>query len=391
MRAMRVFSILPFAVVLAACSSSEGGRQDGETFTGETARTSMVSEAVTSGPPSCAASGSGTTTCGSGETGQKGAKHESCCTSIALPNGGAQLDKYQVTAGRMHAFIVAVKGDVRDWYASAKGTLRADAVAQIDPYASYLPTGFVDVKGDDWANAYEQLGAYIYLVDQPSSEQGCWVGTKTDFAFGAHTYPTPQLPGLPETRQVSNARLFEKPLNCVPYPLGAAFCAWDGGRLETSDEHDAAWGSGTYPWGASPTPGGYMMVNNQWTLVDFASGPNFGQACPTCDTTHANAGYDYEYPVIANPWDYSVYISAPGRFPLGAGPLGHADTAGDLMEITATTNGSSTATTAWGTKVTETDVRWSKNGSWEVHPIGYAGFSFPFMTKYGKAGIRCAR
>ncbi len=44
----------------------------------------------------------------------------------------------------------------------------------------------------------------------------------------------------------------EKPLNCVPYLMAQAFCIWDGGRLETFPEWQAAWGAGTYPWGASP-------------------------------------------------------------------------------------------------------------------------------------------
>jgi hypothetical protein len=44
-----------------------------------------------------------------------------------------------------------------------------------------------------------------------------------------------------------------------------------------------------------------------------------------------------------------------------------------------------------GAAFNQTAYRWSKNGSWEGHTIGYTGFKFAFMTKYGKTGGRCAR
>src|SRR5690606_23237595 len=46
-------------------------------------------------------------TCGAGDTGTPGAKHESCCTTVSVDDrsqgqGGAfRIDKYHVTAGRM--------------------------------------------------------------------------------------------------------------------------------------------------------------------------------------------------------------------------------------------------------------------------------------------------
>jgi hypothetical protein len=62
------------------------------------------------------------------------------------------------------------------------------------------------------------------------------------------------------------------------------------------------------------------------------------------------------------------------------------------MELTGTLTGSSTTTTDYrGATVTQPNVQWTKNGSWEGHPIGFEGFAFPIMTKYGKTGIRCAR
>jgi hypothetical protein len=286
----------------------------------------------------------------------------------------------------MRAFVLATNGNVRGWYESAKATLRTDAVAQLDPYVAYLPT---DVTGYPYGTN-DQLGGFIYLPKEPSKSQGCWVGTAKDPGYGSHTYPLPA-GAESETRGLTASQLAEKALNCVAYPMAAAFCAWDGGRLQTKDEHDTAWGAATYPWGAGPTPGGYATVNGQWTLIDSAT----GLACPTCDTTHANWSYSYTHP--ARPrngatWDYAVYIGEPGRLPNGGGSLGHADLAGNLMELTATFDGTSTTTTDYrGQSVTLPNVRWTKNGSWEGHPIGFDGWSFPVLTKYGKTGLRCAR
>jgi hypothetical protein len=61
-----------------------------------------------------------------------------------------------------------------------------------------------------------------------------------------------------------------------------------------------------------------------------------------------------------------------------------------MMELTATLNGTETMLDRNGTSVTQARVRWSKNGSWEGHQVN-AGYSFAFMTKYGKVGGRCAR
>jgi hypothetical protein len=326
---------------------------------------------------SCTGSGAGITTCGTGA--------EGCCSAIPLANG-VRLDKFQVTAGRMRSFMSATGGDVRGWYAQTKASLRADAVAQIDPYVGYLPT---NASGYPWG-VEDQLGGFIYLPAEPSASQGCYVGNAKSPGYGAHTYPL-AAGADGETRGLTAAQLAAKALNCVTYPLAAAFCAWDGGRLQVKDEHDAAWGSGTYPWGTGPSPGGYATVKGQWTLIDSAT----GKACPTCDTTHANWSYSYAHPATQRNgafWDYALYVGEPGRLPKGDGSLGHADLAGNLMELTATFDGTSTTTTDYrGQSITLPNVRWTKNGSWEGHPIGYDAWTFPILTKYGKTGLRCAR
>jgi formylglycine-generating enzyme required for sulfatase activity len=351
----------------AACSSSESPEVDDAPVVAE-----GVSE-LAAATPSCGVTGAGLSTCGSG--------NESCCAAIDLGTG-VKLDKFQVTAGRMRQFLKATRGDVAGWYAESKAALRPDAVAQLDAYASYLPRSL--------SASYQALGGFIYLPSMPSAAQGCFVGDATNPGYGSHTYPLPS--GYePEVRGLSANQLAAKALNCVPYPLAAAFCAWDGGRLQTNEEHDLAYGAAAYPWGASPIPGGWAMVGGLWTFVSSVD----GAACPTCDVTHVDWSYSYAHPATPSNgayWDYAIYVLEPGRLPAGNGPLGHADLAGNLMEWTGTFPGTSTTTrSSSGKRVAQPDVQWTKNGSWEGHPIGYEGFAFPIMTKYGKTGLRCAR
>jgi hypothetical protein len=328
----------------------------------------------------------GGTTCGTGEVGEAGAKHESCCGAIAIPGRATKLDKYKITAGRMRAFVERTKGDVRGWYESNKASLSATQKNQIEAYKGYLPS---DLDSYPYGANY-QLGGTAYLPTRPSVSQGCYVGNAGNPAYGSHTYWNGTLEQ--EDRGFDQSFLDRLLLNCVTYPMIAAFCAWDGGRVETYEEHAAAFGGSTYPWGAAPNAGGFAVVNGSFQAYGPASAPS--GACPSCDTTRVNWLYNYQFPEGGNagkPWDYAYWMSAPGRFPAGASSAGHQDIAGLLMEITATATGTDTVADLNGLTTTQTKVMWSKNGSWEGHAVGYAGFDFAVMTKYGKTGGRCAR
>jgi hypothetical protein len=318
-------------------------------------------------------------TCGTGEVGDASAKHESCCTSLPIPGSATRLDKYKVTSGRMRAFIDRTNGDVQSWYASNKDSLSAAARAQIDPYVSSLPSGRTnDPNGADY-----QLGATIYLADRPSTQQGCFVGNASNQAYGSHTWWNGSLEG--EDRGFDQSFLDRLPLNCVPYPLMAAFCAWDGGRLQTFEENAAAQGGTTYPWGNAPAAGGFTVINGQFTMVGPATQGFTTTPCPSCDSTRMNWHNNYQFPAggnAAKPWDYAYWMSAPGRFATDVGPGGHMDVGGLLIELTASTSTDAKYGAA---------VRWSKQGSWEGHQIGNTSWVFPVMTKYGKTGGRCAR
>jgi hypothetical protein len=66
--------------------------------------------------PSCAGGVHGISTCGTGEFGDAWKSHETCCKSLPVPgyadpdHGGktTYLDKYEITAGRLRAFITTI-------------------------------------------------------------------------------------------------------------------------------------------------------------------------------------------------------------------------------------------------------------------------------------------
>ncbi len=331
-------------------------------------------------------------TCGEGEVtaaGLPGPKNESCCGAITIPGRATKLDKYKITAGRMRAFVERTKGDVLGWYTANKASLSATQTAQIEAYQGFLPS---DLSSYPYGANY-QLGATAYMPTLPSNQQGCFTGSAANPSYGSHTYWNGTLEQ--EDRGFEQALLDRLPLNCVAYPMLAAFCAWDGGRLETNDEFNAAFGAATYPWGNSPAAGGYATIGGTWQLFGPGAALQANQAaCPSCNPNYANWNHNYQLPAggnAAKPWDYAYWISPPGRFPLGANGVGHQDLAGSMLEITATITGTQTAPDLNGQSTTQAKLAWSKNGSWEGHRIGNTTFEFAVMTKYGKTGGRCAR
>lgn len=322
-------------------------------------------------------------TCGPDQT------QESCCIDLQIPGRATHLDKYKITAGRMRAFVDRTKGDVKGWYEANAATLSAVQRAQIEPFVDFLPS---DRDSFPYGADY-QLGGTAYLPALPSPEQGCFTGNAKNPAYGSHTFDNGAIEN--EERGFDRAFLDRLPLNCVTYPMIAAFCAWDGGRVETYDEHEAAWGPTTYPWGALPNAGGYETIAGEWSLFGPGAALQVDQkACPACEDDYANWHYAYQSPVGGNPqrpWDFAYWMSAPGRFPKGAGPGGHMDLAGVMLEISATFTTNAVVTDLDGKTSTQPKVRWTKNGSWEGHRIGNGTFEFAVMTKYSKAGGRCAR
>lgn len=331
-------------------------------------------------------------TCGSGEENEAGKQHESCCTTLPVTTAGnVKLEKYNITAGRMRTFLDRVNNDVQGWL-NGPGNKPA---WWNDGWTSWLPTGLntpmTNVDGTIRNHGvYGQLGPN-FIYDQAGTF-GCWSGTDINGnpVAGAPTYYIPkaerqaQNPGDAGSLY-SQQLLDQKALSCVSFLMIAAFCAWDGGRLPTIVEIDAAWngpdGARTYPWGNAPIPAGYAN--------GFPTPENPANYSPANgDPDYANFRKNYpktgaQFNYVDN--DLASYIAPPGRFPKGAGPDGHMDLAGAVFNVTSTLSGN----------VADPRVglsRWSRSGSWETaHGIPYPVHNSPLARKYWAQGGRCVK
>jgi hypothetical protein len=350
----------------------------------------------------------GLDTCGRGESTDAASlqTHESCCKSLLVPNyqtctttancavgatcvaGQCQvrMDKYEVTAGRMRQFIESVNAaqvkngeagyNIQEWVnaqltgnggnPTAIGAVLKTQIPTAGDATNVVPLYPVgDVGGlvtSNWQSVVVQLGATTMDEGYPSDAQGCFSGPG---AYGASTYwfSDAELssevgsPPRPFPRDYYDI----KSMNCTPYWMAAAFCAWDGGRLPNYQETNAIYpsntGNGGGPWAAGalpviwsamydPDPAGVNPPPYQNDLDVYAA--NYTPAKLITDFTvnyhNANVGASsdqglfYFYPnwitnnpdtgplsaMNMDPWpdtlsggtDGSPYISAPGRFTL---------------------------------------------------------------------------
>jgi hypothetical protein len=228
-------------------------------------------------------------TCGADES---MTKQNDCCESAKV--GSATVDKYLITAGRMRAFLTRLDGKVRDWAAA----LPKDRWNQ--GHTTQLPNS-MDGEPGDGENANSQLGPFF-------GKRSCQTGSHT-----GHTFWTPQQYG--DTKDFSREVLDTKALNCVPWWLAAALCAFDGGHLITEAELKAAYtnaGSSTYPWGAR---GSYTSsAQNDFAIQEFV---------------YATPGSE---PGANGYLDAAGHIAPPGRRPDGYNKTGHTDLVGNLLE-----------------------------------------------------------
>jgi len=401
-------------------------------------------DAIGAPDPNGVGQSAGLDTCGVGEATDPPAsqQHESCCRSLVIPSmPTVRLDKYIVTSGRMRQFLESLNYDVRDW-----------AIAQFDAnwnpitpagtmMASQLPVNKAGTtnaltflpKSADTAqplNAVLETGA---LVLDTAGLQGCFTGNgyagAATYWWNAETiYTEAASPPRPFTQDYYDI----KPMNCVPYFLAAAFCAWDGGRIMLQSEHTAVWGSQTYPWGPAliptPYPGNTTMYNN----ASCGSLSVNGAVKCTIDWANGYGGDFYYYPSypasipnafvpdsLTHGLDLSVLIGAPGRFFLDrttvkstsfAGNEGWQDLGANMLELapgSALTGGGAfnddsgilangenytcgTNCVTRGTGLPAVDLL---GGSWEGHgpTENYCTDCWSVYRQYGKTGIRCAR
>jgi hypothetical protein len=244
----------------------------------------------------------GGATCGSGEVGAPDAAHEDCCTAAlvdrpAEAGGPFMMDKYLITAGRMRVFLEAVGWDVRGWI------------------ANHRPAWWTGTGTSTW-DAMLPTNADEFLSFMTTGGSGCFIGANTGEkgapAFWAAAADLARVVGG-APRKHSQAELDTKVMNCFRAPLFHALCAYDGGRLPSRDE-----------WIAARTVNG---VVRPWPW-----GSNGTDA-----DRRARAVYDFNYawpsvPLAADN-DLGAFLGAPGRFPLGNGPYGHADLLGSVENM----------------------------------------------------------
>jgi hypothetical protein len=342
-------------------------------------------------------------TCGAGGAGGVGAAAwESCCTTAAAGAGGVQMDKYQVTSGRMRAFLTRTNGNVRKAVQDARAAGALHGATMNASWDLYLPTSMIGCDQDGSCGAAE-LSDHFYndptvfqgiytsalryvggsmFNGQNLGQQGCSVSSPGTHSYWMDAATQTNYFGDMAAKQ-SQAVYDTKSQNCTPYLIAQAFCVWDGGRLETFAEWLAAIGPSTSPWGATPAMNGPGSAS--FVAFRYPTASNAGLGLPANQSReHGVFNYSYEFPQLdASGYDYISFIAAPGRT-MGRGPQGHADLAGNVMEMTSdvTTN---TADPRSST------ARWSSNGSFEGHGYskGVQWNSFTLMNKYGKQGLRC--
>jgi hypothetical protein len=315
-------------------------------------------------------------TCGTGEVGNQDAAHESCCETVPL-NATTRIDKYEVTAGRIRAFIERTGGNVRDYIAGNPNDKVSPAHLQ------YLPNGFEGQYG-----VYAQLGNNVFFNDRPcpGCGQGCWVGSVAQGGYGHNSYwwddTTQQTRFGAIPRAFTKEQLDTKSMNCITQLLLAAFCAWDGGYLPNWDEVMQAWGAASQPWGDAPNYQDHAAKMTNWN--------------PWGTTLVGNPAFRYAFPapVDAGQTDQSFAIAAPGRFPKDKGASGIMDLAANIIELTSeTTNAAGQPVNDDAAHLSLPRATWV-GGSWEGHGVGKAPWgrpAFNILTRYGKAGGRCAR
>ena len=237
----------------------------------------------------------------------------SCCDTAMVPGGTFNrrnapafpatvspfsLDRFEVTVGRMRAFVAA--GGVTQ-------------LAPPAPGAGAHPK----IPGSGWNAAWN---AFL-PADQNALR-----------ASFARTTPTwTDAPG-------ANERL---PINDVTWFIAFAFCAWDGGRLPTYAEMNFAAAGGSdqrvYPWSV---PASNQAITRQQAAYDCNFTPP-SQSCPAsscsdatsspCDTTTCVAPATCQYPACTG--CAFADIAPVGSLPLGAGKWGHFDLSGNVAEL----------------------------------------------------------
>jgi hypothetical protein len=324
-------------------------------------------------------------TCGQGEVEEFGAAHESCCRSLpvagysdpAHPGKTVYLDKYEITVGRIRAFLQAVsdayggKPDVKSWVAAHRPQIWNPAwevFLPSDTEGGSITIGrrlLGDPRPEDTG---EPPGPGVTLP--PTTDQVVQLGTNWQFGAqpyvylhgnncatwdGAYGFPTfyyppailarlgelPRVDGTGYTGATIPAKdlLDVKSMNCITNAMLTAFCAWDGGQLATDEVLD-------YVTATPPSLGNDSGCGTQYDDHGELLGNIFTHTVQTggrcAPVALLNATFDagdnlpvpnsplnvhnYHYPDLGTSTsDKAWEVGAPGRASLALGANGQVD------------------------------------------------------------------
>jgi hypothetical protein len=203
-------------------------------------------------------------TCGKSEA-IGSADHESCCKSLlvpgftdaARPGKKVYLDKYEITAGRVRAFVESVP-NIKAWVTANQPPLWSASWSQFLPSSATTDTISVprkptsEVENPPW---FRNVGSdfqfnqqlYIYVHGHNCGNE------KLAYGFPTFFYPAAVMTangGLPRANPTDGANIIQakdaldvKSMNCITSAMLAAFCHWDGGQLATDEVLDFVTGS----------------------------------------------------------------------------------------------------------------------------------------------------
>jgi hypothetical protein len=320
-------------------------------------------------------------TCGAGEVGEAGTSHESCCRSLPVtgyadpshPGRTVYLDKYEITAGRIRAFVEQIakqsggQPDVRGWIAKNRPQIWDTT------WDSFLPTDdeggmatinrrlLGDPRVEDGTGSpgpgvtlppdtdqvrhmgvNYQFNSEIY-VDLHGNNCGSFPGS---YGFSTYYYPpqilardgqSPRADSVSPGGATLSAKdlLDVKSMNCITSAMLAAFCAWDGGQLATDEVLDFVTDSPPQLGNASGC--GVQHDSHDELLKNvFTNTVQTGGRC--ADVVLVNATFDagdslpkagsplnmhnYDYPDTGKPsHDKAWEVAAPGRASLANGSV----------------------------------------------------------------------
>ncbi|MBX3187214.1 MAG: hypothetical protein KF819_09370 [Labilithrix sp.] len=265
-------------------------------------------------------------------------KQESCCRTLPVPGfsdasrpgKAVYLDKYEITAGRIRAWLASIPGqNVKAWIAANPPALWHASWTQFLPTG---PTGDTIAVPRKPTNGTEQppwnrnIGVdfqfnqqlFVYTHGHKCNNVATSYGMNTFFysaavqaANGSVARTDPFIDG--GGKMPIQDALDMKSMTCVTSAMLQAFCAWDGGQLATDEVLDFVTGSPANS-GSTATCGG-AVGNRCAPLASINASSDSGNITPK----------NYSYPYFdAAGFDGTDTVMAPGRKMRGGPAAGQA-------------------------------------------------------------------